>query len=584
VKKSVGLLAIACLVTSLLTACASVSGQQALVPGSSLSVGESGQLASLNSATLLTPGSSQAASDLAQLTLPAFYSHDAAGELVANTGFGTVKEITSQDFSYTITGNVKWSDGVAVSPADLAVSWLAATDKDQPGFASSLTSTALALADKFTVTGNSVRLHFTQPIPNWKTVLPVSVPAHLLAKLALPNAGLSDSDAEKAVLELASGANTANRAALAGAFATSFNAPTDGSKYDGSLLVTAGAYRIKSANAAKVVLAADPGFSGGPKASVATVTLNCFSSPDELALALSKKSVDLAAPQATTLNSLAQLETKAKGAGFSTKLADSGSNEVALFNYGAGSAFTSDTWKGNAKKLAAVREGFQKFFPRAGIWSTLAGDSALTKTDSLVFSPNDANYQAAVNQNGSANFQFQDAESSAEAWQAAKFDRTVKIRVVFDANGSRGQLEYTQLSRLGKLGGFDIENASSDNPAAVIASGQWDVYLTELGRLGSNPDALATAVGALTGYQEPAVSKIVATNLPAADAGLKLAGNAVEAKNLDQLLVQGSFGLPIFELKRLVIWSGKLKNYAPATTNQSVVWGYSNWSVSASGK
>ncbi|MEY4411478.1 MAG: hypothetical protein RLZ69_1052, partial [Actinomycetota bacterium] len=213
-----------------------------------------------------------------------------------------------------------------------------------------------------------------------------------------------------------------------------------------------------------------------------------------------------------------------------------------------------------------------------------AGDKSLKKSDSLVFGSADTEYQAAVNQNGSSAYQFQDAESAAEDWQNAKFDRTVKLRVLFDATGPRGQLEYTQLSRLGKLGGFDLENVSSDNPAAVLASGAWDVFITEQGRLAHDLSALGTAVGALTGFQEAAAANIVALNLPKADGSRSLLDNAVDGKNLDQVLIQSGYGLPLFETSRLVVWSSKLQNYQPTVGNNSVVWGYSNWSVSGKGK
>ena len=588
-KKSLGFLSVVAVLAASLAGCADTSGQQALVPGSSLTIGESGQCASANPAVLASPGTTRALDDLATLTLPGFYSRDASGALVANTEFGSVKQITSQDYSYTLTGKAKWSDGVAVSPADLAVSWLAATDTTPPaadgtlqGFGSSLKLGSLALANKISLTKDSVRLHFSQPIADWQTTLGLSVPAHVLAKLALPYAGLSNQDAIQSVLDFAAGVSNTNRSAIAHAFSSAFSAPADGTQLPSSLLLTSGAYKVKSFAVDRVVLAANPGFEAGPKASVERVTLICFANADELAAAISAKKVDLASPTATTMSNLSQLETKAKDAGFSTKIGDSGKNEIVLLNFAGGSVF--DPAASSAKKAAAAVHAFLKFLPRSGIWSQLAGDKSLKKSDSLVFGSADTEYQAAVNQNGSSAYQFQDAESAAEDWQNAKFDRTVKLRVLFDATGPRGQLEYTQLSRLGKLGGFDLENVSSDNPAAVLASGAWDVFITEQGRLAHDLSALSTAVGALTGFQEAAAANIVALNLPKFDGSTSLLDNAVDGKNLDQVLIQSGYGLPLFETSRLVVWSSKLQNYQPTVGNNSVIWGYSNWSVSGKGK
>lgn len=589
-KRSFGLAAVVAIVASVLAACASTNQSAGLQPGSSLAIGESGPLIAVNSAVLAGPNSAQTAYDLAQLTLPAFYSHDANGALVANTEFGTVTRDDSNNVTYTLAGKAKWQDGQVVSPADLAVSWMAATDSKvytladgvstRVGFGSSLRLTALALADKITILANGVKLHFSAPVPNWQTVLPLTVPAHLLGQLALPNAGLSPADAEKKVLDLVTGVTLTHHSEIADAFANAFTLPTDGSALDKAKLFSAGAYRILSATSNKITLTAVPSYAFGPQASVQNLTVNAYASPDDLANAVSAKAIDLSTPVASTATNLAQLQGKAKDAGLTTSVGDSGKEEVALLNYGAGSAFNASTWGGDATKVKAAREGFFKFLPRAGIWSELAGDSSIKKTDSLVFDVGSGDYQTSVERNGSANYQFQDAEASAEAWQAAKFDRTLKIRVVFDANSARGQLEYSQLARLGKLGGFDVENDSSDNPAAVLAGGQWDVYLTEQGRLADDVDALATTVGALTGFQNPAVGSIVSK----VASGQNLSKSSAEAKNLDQLLIQNYYGLPIFQLERLTVWSSKLRNYSPNSTNQSVVWGYSNWSVSGKGK
>ncbi|MDE2409050.1 MAG: hypothetical protein KGL72_01950, partial [Actinomycetales bacterium] len=149
----------------------------------------------------------------------------------------------------------------------------------------------------------------------------------------------------------------------------------------------------------------------------------------------------------------------------------------------------------------------------------------------------------------------------------------------FDANSSRGQLEFTEFSKLGKLGGFDVQNVSSDNPASVLASGQWDLYITSLPRLNSDLSALSTAVGALTGFHSDAATQLVSK----VAAGGELSGSTADELSLDRALVAGYYGLPLFQLDGLVVWSDKLKGYSAKPSNASVVWGYSNWAVSGQG-
>jgi peptide/nickel transport system substrate-binding protein len=582
VKRTLGFAAVVALAAAAISGCASLGGQAKLVAGSSLVIGEAGTFVSINPGVYAPTGSQQALADLAVLTRPSFYTHDASGGLVENTNFGSVSRASDNTVTYTLTGKAKWSDGVPVDAADLVVSWLAATDPQLPGFAGSLRQTSLALSDKLTLLTNGVKIHFTQAVPDWKTALPVTVPAHLLGKLAQPTANLTDAAAEKFITDRIGGDGTSSEfGAVSTAFASAFNPVADGSNTGlaANLLISAGAYQIESASAASVVLKANPNFGAGPAATVAKVTINGYDGQASLVQALAAKKVDLAAPQASTMFSLTQAEDQAKSGGLHTLVGDSGQNEVALLNYGAGSAFNSGTWQGNAKQLLAARLGVFKFMPRAGIWTVLAGTAGISKTNSLVLSNKDGNYQATTNQNGTSAFAFQNAESSAEGWQAAGFGRTIPLRVLFDANSSRGQLEYTEFSKLGKLGGFDVQSVSSNNPAAVLASGQWDVYITNLPRLNSDLTALATAVGSLTGFHSDAASAIVAK----VAAGGAVAGSTSDQLALDKALVAGYYGLPLFQLDNLVVWSDKLQGYSGKPANQSVAWGYSNWSVSGQG-
>jgi len=582
VKRTLGISALVAMLAASIVGCASLGGQAKLTPGSSLVIGEAGSFTSINPGVYAPPATQQAMADLAVLTRPAFFTRDASGNLIENTDFGSVSRASDNTVTYTLTGKAKWSDGVPVDAADLVLSWLAATDKQQPGFASQLSQTSLALADKLTLLSNGVKLHFTQPVPDWKTALPLTVPAHLVGKLAQPDSNLTDAAAEKFVTDRIGGDGTSSQfQALTAAYTTAFNPVADGSnaQLDSNLLVSAGAYNIVSATAASVVLKANPHFAAGPAATVEKVTINGYASQGDLVQALAAKQVDLAAPQASTMYSLTQIEQQAKSGGMHTQLSDSGQNEIALLNYGAGSAFNSATWKGDAKQVTAARLGMFKFMPRAGIWTVLAGTPGIGKTNSLVLSNADGNYQATTNQNGTSAFAFQNAESSAEGWQAAGFGRTIPLRVLFDANSSRGQLEFTEFSKLGKLGGFDVQNVSSDNPASVLASGQWDLYITNLPRLNVDLSALATAVGALTGFHSDAASQLVSK----VAAGGALSGSTADELSLDRALVAGYYGLPLFQLDSLVVWNDKLRGYSAKPGNASVVWGYSNWAVSAQG-
>ena len=542
------------------------------VRGSALVIGEAGTLTNFNSGVYANPASMTGQNDLAQLTMPSFYSHTAAGELVANEAFGTVTKLDAQSVEYKLAGSATWSDGEPISPADLALSYLAATDASQPGYASALRFTSLALADGLKVSQDSVTVHWPRVPADYQTALPITAAAHVIGDIAVGAKGKG----EAAILAAATGTDASVVSKLQEAYATA--QATDATKPTKNLkeskLVTAGPYSVVSVNSTTAVLKANTSYGFGPKPAVENVTLRFYSSADDLLNAISAKEVDLTAPIASGMNNLAQIQAAAKKAGFQAVKGDSGQNEAVLLNYGKGGAFNSASWP-NAEQAAAVKQMWFDFLPRAGIWSTLAGDKALSKTDSLVFASSQQGYQASVDKNGSAKYQFQDAETSEQLWLAAKFDRTVKLRVLFDSAGSRGQLEYTQLARLGKLGAFDLVNVSTDNPAAVLASGEWDVYITSMGRISTDAQAQALATGALTGFQNPEVTAI----LDSVPAGSTLDQQPKLMAKLDAALYANFFGLPVFQLDNLVVWSSKLSGYTANPKNSSIVWGYSNWSV-----
>ncbi|MFM7029790.1 MAG: ABC transporter substrate-binding protein [Micrococcales bacterium] len=582
-KKSLGFVAVIAALGLSLSGCAAAGPTQSaagIQKGTSLVIGEPGLLTNINSGVYSTPLSEVASADLAQLTLPAFYYHDASGALVANTAFGTVKrDAASGNVTYTLSGKARWNDGELVSPADLALSFLASTNRDQPGFQSSLGQTSLALADKITVNNSGVVIHYSQPVPDWQTALVLSAPAHVVGAKALGGSP-SVADANQAIIDAATGASKTHLSDIETAFATGFvtNATDLAADVKASKLYSAGAYSIQSLSASRAILKANPSFNAGPLGSAETITLSFYAGPDQLNAAISAKQVDLAKPVASTMTTLAQAKALASKAGLTSLVADSGANEVILVNHASGSSFDAKTWGEGSQKLATAQKMLFQFLPRAGIRATFASDGSVAPTDSLVFSTGDNNYTASVNANGTSAFAFQSAELTAEEWQAAKFDRTISLRVLFDANSARGQLEYTRLANLGKLGGFDVQNVSTDTPASVLASGQWDIYIADLPRLSAANEGLATAVGVLGGFQDAKVSALVA----------KAAANGTLAPKdqaaLDKLLVAGYYGLPLFQLDSLLVSSSKLAKTTLNASNSSVVWGYSNWLVSAKGK
>ena len=573
-KKFLASIALAGLSLSLLSGCSVASNTASFFPGSKLTVGESGPLVSLNSGLASVTASGIAAADIAQLTMPAFYTPDFTGRLSANTAFGSI-QYNSGSIKFTLTGKAKWSDGIPVTPADLLLSYKAATAPDAVGFNSNLTSTSLALTSTPVIAGNTLTLAHTAPIADWQTMLPITIAAHQVGKQAFSSKGYGSADAANAVQQALLGTSATDLSAIAAAY-NSVGAVANGT--NPASFVTGGAYAIKSFNGNQVVLAANRGYLG-PKATIETVTIDCFGSTDELMSAISAKKIDLAAPLATPGQTITQMAATAKHAGFDVVTGDSGANEVIVLNHANQSSF-SVSGAGGPKKSAAAQDAFFKFVPRAGIWNELLIDNSLNKTDSLVFSSSSKDYSASTSGNGSGSYQYQNGEAAAEEWAAAGYLRTIPVRVLFDSNNPRAQLEYSQLSQWGKVSGFTIQNVSSDNPAAVVSSGAWDAYILDLPRIDTSLASLSTASGALTSLSVPAINAVIAKLAVKAT----LDGQSAALAKLDQLLFSNYYGLPLFEVSKTVVRSKRLGSFTASSSASSVIWGYSNWVVSASAK
>jgi hypothetical protein len=267
-----------------------------------------------------------------------------------------------------------------------------------------------------------------------------------------------------------------------------------------------------------------------------------------------------------------------KSSGLEVTDGDSGSNEVILLNHSDTSVF-SVKGAGGPKKSAAAQEAFYLMAPRAGIWNLLMPGSALKRSNSVVFGSSQSDYSDSAANNGTANYKFQDGEASQELWAKSGFDRTIPVNVLFDSNSPRGQLEYTQLQQFGKVSGFTFKNVSTDTPATVLASGQWDIYITDLAHLSTSRASLATAVGALGGFNEAGVNSLVAKLAKQQD----ISSQGTDLKVLEKQLMGGQYGLPLVELPGVVAHSKKFTSFAGNSSMTQVSYGYSNWSVSASG-
>jgi len=583
-KIIVGLVSLA-LAAVALTGCSQPAG---LVKGSSLVIGEVSYLSNLNSGVVATTGQMRSNADLAALTMPSFYSIDGNGALVANSQFGSVTA-TENKVTYKLTGKATWSDKVPVSVADLALSWAAAVNQAEAGFNASSRASSLALATAIPqISTNKLVLTYDQLPPDWQTNLQITVPAHLVANQVYSASDMgaaTDTDVSLALLQSIQDADATKLVQVAQAYnsvvALNVAAPTSAAQ-KGSL-VSAGPYLLTKVSANEAQLTVNPDFTWGPAPTVEKLTIKCFNGTKRLLVALNKSELDLAMPVETITTSYAQILTSLDAAsdlGISYLAGASQAQEVLLFSYRSRSAFAYNLSRSNAALVESARDAFRVFVPRSAFVTTLSPGSALTRSDSLVYQPGTSDYKATIKSNGSAQLQFQQAETASQVLANGGHVEKVPIRVLFDSKNPRGQIEFGLLDRYAKATGFVLQNVSSVNPAQAFTDGAWDVYITNQQLLGSSARSLGAASSGVTGFKNQTVATLLASLAKSKD----LAKETSKLQNLDQLLIKNGYGLPLFTLPNSVAYSSKLKNYSPNVATQSIVNGYWNWSVEAPAK
>jgi len=549
-----------------LVGCANQSTDVSFTPGSSLTIGQQWLLENANAGVASSLGGSTAASELAILTMPTFYGHAADGTLIANTDFGTVTRKSDTTVTYKLTGKAKWSDGKPVSGSDLNLSVVAATSgfdaTTQTGFESRLHSTSLALARVVKVSQTELTLKYPVVPADWQTNLPITAAAHVVA----PN-GLST---PQSIAEAGKNYTQLTAFALNGV----------AQAVDLKNFPTAGAYLVTELKADTIFLAHNPEYSWGQAPTVDKLTIKLFNGAGALLKAIKLGSVDLAAPTDTASTSwqqISQLIGSAKG-----KLVKGigPDNELVVLNHNAGATFAAATYNGDTAKAALLASGFMHYVPRAGIYSTLLAGSALTKTDSFAFANGTSNYNSSVEQNGTKAYQFQNQELAQEKWQKAGFARKLVVRVLFDSNNPRGQLEYSQLAQWGKVSGFNIQNVSTANVNQALLLGGWDVYIGSFARLDQSPETVAQLSGSLTGLNNGKLSAEIAGLAKITDTTKR----AAALSQIERQLIANYAGLPLFELPSMIFTSKKLSKYQANIALQNLTWGYPFWSVSASSK
>lgn len=574
-KRLIAALGAASLAASLLSACAP---NTSVVAGTTLSVGQDSFATSLNTEVLADASAADSNAYLRELTQSAFFEVR-NGELKSNQKFGSAKITSNEpgDFTvaYTVRRDVTWSDGTPITAADLMVSWIAATG--QHGFTSALGGTGLSAATELPrigVNGRRIYIKYAYPVADWQTAMQLSVPAHLLAKVAFKTADPAAAKAE--VIAAIKTSDEAKLKQLAEAFNTGFNlSETD---ISADLLFSSGAYEIVSANQKAVTLKAKEACLWCRKATVETVNLKFYETPSALLEGIKAAEVDLAESLDSSNLPLATLVSEVDGLsdeGYKYSTLQSGKIQALILNYGKNSLFGEQKFFPYPKTVEAGRQALLYMVPRQRIVDALGIPIKLTRADSFVYLSTQQKYTAVTQSNGSADFRIQDAEKAREVLLPYDLTRKFLIRVLFSASDLNSQITFNLMNQYASDARVKLANASTADVAAVLKSGKYEAYLTQVDSIDTSITALGKVQNAASSRPSEALNALIAKL--AADP--RSPDRSQILADIDKELFVSGYGLPLYELPKVVVFSSKLANYASPVGASSAVSNFELWSV-----
>jgi peptide/nickel transport system substrate-binding protein len=248
---------------------------------------------------------------VAYLTGDGFNYYNNKAQLVKKTGFGSYELVSRNPLVVrtTINPGIVWSDGTPIDAYDLLLPWVTASgyfENEANGVTWQDVSAGSGMekikkfpeisADRRTVTWT-----FTTFDSGWELFFGIGKPVHALTQLAYPKD--SNSAAKERFFKAVKNKQWSVLKKISDKWNNAYNF-VDTVKIDAKtnpkLLVSAGAYMIKSSNPSKsMTLVENPRYRSGPKPAIKTIQLVTIPDTTAMGQALANGEVDLIAPQAT---------------------------------------------------------------------------------------------------------------------------------------------------------------------------------------------------------------------------------------------------------------------------------------------
>nr|WP_246280677.1 ABC transporter substrate-binding protein [Cellulomonas humilata] len=458
-----------------------------------------------------------------------FVSLDEDGVAVVDESFGTVEKVSDAPLTvkYTIDPAATWSDGTAVTPADLLLEWAARSgqlddvtpeldaqggvvnnDELDAGVAFAAASPALVQAQQLpTVDGAALTLTYATPVADWQVALDVNLPAHVVGQTAL---GVEDPAAAAAAVSTAiAQEDKAALSSISKTWRSDFDADALAQHVDQA--VSTGPYAVDViVPGERVELVRNEEYAGDGVARYERVVIRSDLDPLAEVEALSAGSVDVATPADTT----DVLEALAEVAGAQVRTGGDSTLQLQLQTAGAG-AFDPATYGGDAAVASTVRRAFLLTVDRdaivAEIVAPLWPDAAVA--DALLPS---------VGPDAGVATDSVDAADLAEArslLDEAGVTEPVEVRVLTNTADPLRAAMLAELTESAAQAGFEVEPytpAVGLGPDLADAPTAWDAALVPVPQADLPIDSVVARWGTggatnVTGWTDPATDAATTT-------------------------------------------------------------------------
>jgi len=555
--------------------------------------------------------------DIAYMTGMGFNYYDDKKNLVANTVLGSYKVIKnkSNDFrvQWTVNPGRVWSDGTPIDARDMLMGHVLSSsayskaaglgdpndEKNPPafnslGYGGTYDSHIVGLPT-ISADGMSVTLQFDAPIPNWELYGPGISPSYTVLEIANGLKGLQsvadNNKAKDAVVKAIQSKDSATLKKMAKVWNEAYNITTIDSSTNPLLLVSNGAYLVKSAvKDQSVTLTPNPKYNSGPKTtgSIDTVVFRFIADGTAAAQALANGELDMYQGQATA-DAVTQLKAM-KGV---TVLGGTNACYEHVDLRTAANQGTKDVYTGpfaaSSPNGKALRQAFLLAYPRQEIIDKIVKpvNPNAVVVDSTFTMPGTSNYATISAQNGYSKYSAGDqAARTAKALRivqkiypkASATNPVVPVRLMVPSPNARRAAEAALVVPALAKAGFKVDAVPTTGWSGKRKNVEWDAMFyawcpSAVLQTGTNDNFLSNGGNNLMGWNDSTLD----TTLRKLEAVMPQASVDRITIQAERIISDNAWTAGIFQHPAVTAYNSNLKNIKPAPLTPNLVWNFWEW-------